>query len=664
MQTNLFNRHLKLFRPLRQVLVRTALIAVLLGASLGSNGVAPAQAAPTAMSIARASLAGQTPVNSRLNTSFSLQTNTKLSTPQLIDQAFQGGTISEEERMLYLAYALYEPQSLPKSLQSNVGWFGTRYVRELQHYLQTVNVAANDAVQQELSRFSLLAATVCDNADGANSDDSSHFHFNFGTISGGLTLNDYKTSMETTFGVEVISYGWAAPPLCTTATCGVNNPWGKYPVQIFALGSGLYGYVTSGGTPYTDFIGDNPNTVATETDAWASCMVLNDDFSQFAEGAQAALDATTGHEFVHAIQFGYGDAGSAEDNMWYESSASYMEDEVYDTSNSNYAYLWPEVNNALGDWPNGGEPSGISEYSNFLFFRYVAEQTGGTNLAGGGEDVMQHFWENVAAGQEELIAYNNALATKGTNLADVFHNYAIAARFSKGCGGGYVAPTCFEEGNAYVSYTGGLPAVQGNIAANPGSYSGNVKNNYAANWVNLPTNGGPYQVTLSNTANGGQLRGSIVCDTGSSLRVTPFDIVVSSNASTSIGSYDTTGCTAVAAVITNQQQSAGNPDSVSAHGYQLSIGAAAVSTSTPTVTPTNITTDTSTPTATSLPSETPTSTNTPTETSTESATTTPTPTTPADGTPTPTATAIPTSTGTVEPAPQYYIYLPLVEQHE
>lgn len=497
----------------------------------------------------------------------------RLSTPQLLQHAVVRGDIRADERILYLAYALYEPTSLPAQFRSNVGWYGTAYVAEIQAYTEQAQAATTEAIRQELSRLSRLAATVCDNEDGGNTTDSTNFHFDYDTISGGLTLNQYITSMETTFAIEVTQFGWAKPPLCTGGdTCsGATNPWGKYPIQIFDLGSGLYGYVTGGGL-YTGYIGDNPNTAATETAAIATCMVLNDNFSLFSEGAQAALDATTSHEFVHAIQYAYGDASTNEDDMWYESSAAYMEDEIFDDANSDYLYLWPEVSNCLGEWPNNSDPYGISQYSNFLFFRYVAEHNGGVGIAGGGEDVMQHFWENVGAGQAQLTAYNNALVTEGTNLADAFHDYAIAAKFSKACGAGYAAPYCFEEGDDYASFVGELPAVQDSLTTIPGSSTGSVQNNYAINWVTLPTNS-TYQVTLTNTAAGGQLRGSLVCDTGSSFTIAPFTTVVGASGATTIGAFDATGCTNVVAVITNQEQTAGNPTSCTSQGYTLAVSA-------------------------------------------------------------------------------------------
>lgn len=501
-----------------------------------------------------------------------------LSTPQLLAQAVARGEITADERILYLAYALYEPASLPAEFYSQVGWYGTAYVVEVQAYTGQALAAAPDAIRQELNRLNRLASTVCTEQDEPNEVDSTNFHFSYDetNLGGGLTISDYITSMETTFAIEVIQFGWAEPPLCTGRdTCdGETNPWGKYPIQISDMNGGTYyGYVTTGGAPYTGWVGDNPNTTAIETESMASCMVLNNDFDQFPEDtAQAALDATTSHEFVHSIQNGYGDAGSLEDDMWYESSAAYMEDEIFDDANSDYLYLWPVVSNCLGEWPNNSAPGGISQYSNFTFFRHVAEHNGGVGIAGGGEDVMQSFWENVGAGQAALTAYNNALTTEGTNLPDAFHEYAIAVAFSKACGAGYADPYCLEEGSDYETFAGELPDVQGSIASVPGSFAGSVKNNYAINLVDLPVSGA-YQVTLTNTAAGGQLRGSLVCDTGSSFTVAPFATVIGTGGTTTIGAFDTTDCTRAVAVITNQEQTAGNPASCTSQGYTLALSA-------------------------------------------------------------------------------------------
>lgn len=554
----------------------------------------------------------------------------EFSTPELIDQALARGEITKEERLLLLAYAIYEPAQLPERYQSTVGWYGTQYVRELYELRPSLETQQSVAAQEVVEILAGAVSTYCDSDDGPNTIDSTYFRISYGTIGGGLTANDYATSLDTTYQIEVTDYGWATPPLASA------NTFGKYPVQVANLGGGLYGYVTTAGGLYTEFIGDNPNTPEIETDSLATCMVLNDDFSQFPEGAQGGLDSTTSHEYVHAIQFAYGDPFPFEDSMWYESVAAYMEDEIFDNANSDYQYLWPVTNNCLGEWPDNGAPGGVSQYSNFTFFRHVAEHNGGTNQPGGGEDIAQTLWKNIGAGQSGLDAYNNALVSEGTdstNLNDAFHKYAIAIKSSKACGGGYAAPYCFEEGADYVTYQSNqLIDVQGTVAAVPGNYNGSVRDNYAANYVALP-NSGTYKVSLQNTAAGGQLRGSVVCDTGTSFNIVPFPSVAGSGATSEIASFAATGCVNVVAVITNQSQTASEPATCTSRSYTLAVQTVV---NPPTATPSATATHTSVP-----PTATPTVTNTPvppTATSTPTHTSVP-----------PTATPSATATGTSAP---------------
>ena len=76
----------------------------------------------------RADQAGQTPAGPAL------------STPALIDQALAQGEITAGQRLLYLAYAVYEYKSLPAQFRSNVGWRGTETVREIRAAADDPNV--------------------------------------------------------------------------------------------------------------------------------------------------------------------------------------------------------------------------------------------------------------------------------------------------------------------------------------------------------------------------------------------------------------------------------------------------------------------------------------------------------------------------------------------
>lgn len=486
-----------------------------------------------------------------------------LTTPELIERAFSQGEISAEERLLYQAYAIYEYSSLPARYRSQAPWWGTSLVIEVNQQAAKIEtdpqLSVSNQVRAELDR--LLApedATVCDQEDGPNNTNSANFHVNYGVIGGGLTITDYTTALETSFSTEVTSYGWAMPPLCTGGTCA-DNPWDRYPVQIAGLGGGLLGYVLYPGGSYTGLIGDNPNTVATETDAHATCMVLNDDYGVFPAGA---LNVTAAHEFSHAIQFGTGDPGAEEDPMWYESTSNYIEDDIFDAVNINYYDLYPVFTSCLGEYSG-------NEYGNWLFFRYAAEHTGGTNVAGGGEDVVQNYWGNVSLGQEGLGAYDNALSSKGANLDDIYHQYAIASRFMKSCPA--ASPYCYEEADGYVADQGSEPASQGSIPTLSGSYYGSLQNHYALNWVDLPATG-VYSVTLQNYSSSGLLRGSIVADMGSDLQVTPLPALVGGMDYSILTNYTPpVGATRVIAVITNQQKQFDNPSYCASSSYGVHV---------------------------------------------------------------------------------------------
>ncbi len=376
---------------------------------------------------------------------------TDMSTPELIQSAYEDGLISDEQRILYLTYSIYDYALLPEQFISPTPWDGTGVVFEIknvyQELMQNVSTSVSADLKSELDRLLSPQTATCDQANQSNDTNSTNFQINYGNISV-LSITDYMSVLETTFATEITSYGWAKPPLSD------GNPWSRYPVQVLPLSGGLYGYVTTLG-PYSGFIGNNPNTVAVETQSYASCMVLNSNYTSL--GGLNGLQATVAHEFVHSIQYGVGDPGWDEDDMWWESVAAYMEDEVYDASNDNYQYLWPDFNTCLGEYSG-------NVYSNWLFFRYVAEQNGGTNVTHGGEDSIQDLWSGIAAGSSAMPAFDTALLSKGTTLADSFHKYAIATRFMKTCPNG--SPYCYEEAASYLA-AGGAISSHGSI---PGTH--------------------------------------------------------------------------------------------------------------------------------------------------------------------------------------------------
>jgi hypothetical protein len=485
-----------------------------------------------------------------------------LATPQLIERAVRRGQIDRPTGYLYLAYALGAHRRLPAEYVSDVPWDGTVPLLRLRERVRRMGRSPQrQAIQQVLA----ASPGSCGGTSGTSSTSSTYFFIEYQTIQGGLSIADYAASLDTARSTEINSFGWAAPPLSTPAP-----PGGKYHVVVSNLASGLYGFVSTNGT-YGQNVGNNPNTPWNEGDAWASCMALNRNYDPFPGTSQQALNATTAHEFNHSIQFGLGalTGANAPDSSFIEGGATWMEDEVFDSSNDNYNYLWPDFTDDMGSYA-------ASPYRYWIILRGLAERYG-TGVAGGGEQVMQDFWEltSQSATSNMLPAMNTALTNKPdtNNLADAFHAFAVAVRFNRSCGGGYVYPYCLEEGPSYVAAKG-VPPVQETISSVGGSANGSVRDNYALNWASLPASGGPYHVTLQNTSGGGQLRASLACDTGSAVSVSPLPAVVGSGASTTLSGYSVpAGCSSVFAVITNQAQTSDNPSSSPARTFTLSTTA-------------------------------------------------------------------------------------------
>ncbi len=197
---------------------------------------------------------------------------------------------------------------------------------------------------------------------------------------------------------------------------GDNN---KIDVYLADVGDiGLYGYCTS----------DQPLKDDDTSNYWAYC-VIDDDFrpAQFPTNTPAEnQQVTLAHEYFHAVQYAY-DANEA---SWFlEATATWAEDEVYDSVNDNWNYL-----------PFGqmGEPriplntfGGLVHYGNWVFFRYLTEkyraETGGIpNLV---LEVVQRGSNRTGEPDATAMqALQRELKQRGTTLSKVYAQFATANR--------------------------------------------------------------------------------------------------------------------------------------------------------------------------------------------------------------------------------------------
>lgn len=86
-----------------------------------------------------------------------------ISTPELIEQAFANHKITDEKRLIYLAYALGDYEKLPAQYYSNIPWDGTLVALELNEAANSVDVMCklSSFAQNELRRV-LGTGILCD----------------------------------------------------------------------------------------------------------------------------------------------------------------------------------------------------------------------------------------------------------------------------------------------------------------------------------------------------------------------------------------------------------------------------------------------------------------------------------------------------------------------
>lgn len=201
---------------------------------------------------------------------------------------------------------------------------------------------------------------------------------------------------------------------------GGNNLVDIYLVNIGV--QGLYGYCTS----------DEPNSTDGTYDAWAYCAIDND-FSAAEFGDRNTPEenqqVTLAHEYFHAVQFAY---DSFEDPWFMEATATWAEDELFDSVNDNLQYL---PSGQLGK-PNVPldtfDSDNLTQYGNWIFFRYLTEKH--RARTGSLPNIVLRMWKRAdstrgqARDQYSLQAIANTLKTYKTNFAKTYVNFADANR--------------------------------------------------------------------------------------------------------------------------------------------------------------------------------------------------------------------------------------------
>ena len=192
--------------------------------------------------------------------------------------------------------------------------------------------------------------------------------------------------------------------------------------------------------------------------AWYSYCGFDNDFAEFPYiDPVSLLKVTVAHEYFHAVQFAY----DAEDDGWLmESTATWIEDEVYDEVNDNAFFLnFGQMGDPVAfGYPLAGpaiplDTYDFTAYGNWGFWRHLTETH--PDATAGIPNLVREIWEALDTTQgpndrTSLDALDAVLAARGTSTPDAYAGFAVAnqdptAHYAEAAALGYpTAPDAFD----------------------------------------------------------------------------------------------------------------------------------------------------------------------------------------------------------------------------
>jgi hypothetical protein len=301
--------------------------------------------------------------------------------------------------------------------------------------------------------------------------------------------------METIWRVEIDSLGWPAP--IPDRNEGGDARFDVYLMELFSKNLG--GYVSPDG----GFVGDNPATPRTESQAAYGYLVLENDYVDPNPPAglrvwppEDWLRIIAAHEFNHVLQIGVN--GSHPFHWWYEATANWMETQVFphlpdNLESAGAVFKSPDTCMMRYGGVNRVE-SGLHWYGMWVFNQSLSEHFG----AG----MIRDIWLAMAQGYG-YEPFDEAFAARGTTFEDEVRRLALNVLLRN-----------FAEGYNYPT-----PRLQDVIDA-PGEWSpADGVQRFAMEYIGLNLSSGTYTVTLASDDPG--VEGIVVGIRGASADVFP-----------------------------------------------------------------------------------------------------------------------------------------------
>ena len=213
-------------------------------------------------------------------------------------------------------------------------------------------------------------------------------------------VQQVSQTMEHVWNYETRTMGYKKP-LNDVADGTIDNPDGRLDVYLADLHpAGVYGYCVADGS-----------SIARHLPAYC---VLDNNFLNYGISPINALRVTAAHEFFHAVQYAY----DADEDPWFmEGTASWMEDEVYDSINNNIPFL--AYSPIVYPWVPADLTGGFHRYGSWIFFKFASEYLRDRGI-------VRRFWQLADAGTSSrysLQAIRTAVSAR-TSWSSFFASFA------------------------------------------------------------------------------------------------------------------------------------------------------------------------------------------------------------------------------------------------
>lgn len=408
-----------------------------------------------------------------------LEANHQLSSLETVQLAYNVKEIDYDECLLLKYYAIYKPEKLPEQYKSAVPVSSiksaTPLILEIRENWDRLSLKTQGQLSFAFKRPTEVNGGIDNNQHilpklYTSPEGNFTLHWTNGTDGGlaadappladgdGDSVPDYVENFAAIFDnvwameINNPTYGYHQPPSDAAKPNDGNNtnPDGKY--DIFIINMVYYGYADPE---------QHPNSPS------YSYIAVDNDYAGFGGVQLENMQVTAAHEFFHAIQFYY---DCTEGSWWKETTAVWMEDEVYDNVNDYLQYLPSWFANP--DISLTNSTAGTHEYGNCIFAKFLSEKKGTT--------IIKDMWEEMV-NSDGLTAIDNVLQSDyGTDLETVFSDFAVA-NYLNGNNNhdGNFANDQYEEGDLYddikvestKTYNGGEdPFLQKNLPSWSSAY--------------------------------------------------------------------------------------------------------------------------------------------------------------------------------------------------